>query len=144
MTKLKAWAHLTFSSLGIALLTFSGCGGSGPDVVEVSGRLTRAGKPVPNLKVFFQPEVGRPSWGRADENGKFSLSYDDTRDGAKVGMHTVVVVYQPGSPAEEFGQVKVKHHADEQAILDKYGSGAKEPLKVEIKEATDDLEIKLD
>jgi hypothetical protein len=129
---------------GLCLLALGGCGGSGPDVVEVEGTLTRGGKPVPNLSLTFMPDEGRPSNGRADENGHFRLSYDPERDGAKVGMHTVTVSYKAGSAAEEFGSVKVKHHPEEQAILDKYGGAGKEPLRIEIKEATDDLEIKLD
>lgn len=122
----------------------TGCSSSGPDIVEVAGRLTRGGKPVPNLTVTFHPDNGRPSWGKADADGNFSLSYDPERDGARVGMHTVFVTYKPGSMAEEIGQVKVTHHADETAILEKYGDMTKSPLRIEITEEVDDLEIKLD
>jgi len=126
-----------------SLLLTAGCGGSGPDIVEVEGRLTRGGKPVPNLTVTFLPDEGRPSWGRSDENGYFKLNYDPERDGAKVGMHTVVVRFKAMSLDEETGKTKVKHHPEEQAIVEKYG-GMGEKLRIEIKEAVDDLEIKLD
>jgi hypothetical protein len=128
----------------LTLLVASGCGGSGPDIVEVSGQLTRGGKPVPNLTVMFQPDEGRPSWGRSDENGNFTLSYDPERDGARIGMHTVVVRYKAQSMDEETGKVKVVHHPEEQAIIQKYGGAGAEPLRIEIKEETDNLEIKLD
>jgi hypothetical protein len=99
---------------------------------------------VPNLVVHFQPTTGRPSWGKADEQGRFSLSYDPERDGALVGTHIVWVVYKVGSMDEEMGKVKAKHHPEEAAITEKYGKLEKTPLKIEITEEVDDLEIKLD
>jgi hypothetical protein len=144
--KQRLLSTLTMQFLVVACLlsAVGGCGNSGPEVVEIEGVLTRGGKPVPLLSLSFQPAEGRPSWARADENGRFKVFYDDQRDGARVGMHTVVVRYKPQSMAEEMGQTKGKHHPEEAAILEKYGPGGKEPLKIEIKEATDNLEIKLD
>src|SRR5690242_19717008 len=98
--------NIAFPLVALVCLATSGCWSSGPDIVEVTGKLTRNGKPVPNLIVNFQPDEGRPSWGKADENGVFTLSYDPEHDGARVGKHTVYVKYKPGSMAEEMGQVK--------------------------------------
>lgn len=146
MTHAPAPVRTKFAYFLIAtcLASAGGCWSSGPDVVEVAGKLTRNGKPVPNLVVNFQPDEGRPSWGKADANGVFSLEYDPEHDGARVGTHTVYVKYKPGSMDEEMGKVKVQHHPDEAAILEKYGDLSKSPLRVVITESIDDLEIKLD
>src|SRR5438477_11406287 len=72
---------LTLLAVGIALV---GCGPSGPKIVKVSGVLTRNGKPVPNLEVYFMPTHGRNSVGMADENGRFNLGYTADQEGALV------------------------------------------------------------
>jgi hypothetical protein len=136
-------SFIAFICAASCCLGAPGCS-SRPEIVEVSGRLTRNGQPVGNLIVNFQPDAGRPSWGRADENGSFTLSYDPENDGARVGMHTVYVKYKPGSMAEEMGQLKVKHHPDEAAILEKYGDLSTSPLRIEITDEVADLELKLD
>ncbi|MFM8275192.1 MAG: hypothetical protein ACKODX_23065 [Gemmata sp.] len=128
--------------LFVALAALCGCN-SGPKIVPVSGTLTRNGKPVPYLTVNFEPATGRPSWGVADENGRFTLEYDITNKGAVTGTHTVWVIWRPSSPQEEFNPAKAKKPAELDAIQTKYGSG-KSPIKVDITAATDSLEIKLD
>src|SRR5689334_17355476 len=72
-----------------AALSFVGCGSGGPEIVEIEGTVTRAGKPVPNVRIYFMPDDGRPSWGVSDAEGKFMLDYDYDHDGAKVGRHKV-------------------------------------------------------
>jgi hypothetical protein len=130
------------------LVLLAGCD-TGPKVVPVTGTLTRNGQPVPNLTVHFVPAEGRPSWGVADENGKFTLEYDTTRKGAVTGTHTVWVIWRPSTPQEEMielGQAKGKSGKpkDMKAIEEKYGKQEKSPLKVEITKAEENLEIKLD
>lgn len=127
-----------------ALLLLVGCS-SGPRVVKVSGTLTRGGKPVPKLTIFFMPEAGgRPSWGLADEDGKFTLEYDDQTKGAMTGTHTVWVQWRPTSMQEELNPKKAGKPADLNAILAKYGDEKKSPKKVEITRSVDDLEVTLD
>jgi hypothetical protein len=125
------------------------CAPSGPKVVAVSGTVTRNGKPVPNLFLNFEPDHGRPSWALADEQGRFTLEYDDRQKGAITGTHTVWVLWRPRSPEEEMidlGQRagKVNKPADLPAITEKYGSREKSQLRVEITKPVTDLEIKLD
>ena len=62
----------------------SGCAPQAPSIVPVSGTLMRDGKPVGNLDVTFKPDSGRPSFGEADENGRFTLKYTHKQDGAEV------------------------------------------------------------
>ena len=122
------------------LLVAAGCS-SGPNVVKVSGVATYKGQPVPSLRLNFQPDVGRPSWGDTDENGRFTLEYDAKHMGALVGRHTVSASFRARTPEEEMsGRVPpaVK------AVTAKYGDTVDSPLKVEITGATDNLEVKFD
>jgi hypothetical protein len=131
-------------ALSLALSGFlSACNKDGPDIVPVEGTLTYKGKPVPNLRVYFQPDQGRMSWGDTDASGKFKLDYDADYDGAKVGPHTVYVVdastldptieQPPGGKPPEY-----------QEILAKYGNEQISPKKVEITKAVYDLKLELD
>lgn len=129
-----------------AICFVSGCGQSGPKVVEVAGTVTRNGNPVPNVALSFTPTKGRPSWGQADEHGKFKMQYTLERDGVEVGRHKVTVQFPPASVQEEndLATGKKKISGDRQAILKKYGEGAKPGLEIEVKDDSDSLEIKLD
>jgi hypothetical protein len=124
----------------MTIIAFSGCDSGGPKIVKVSGVLTRNGKPVPNLEVYFIPTHGRNSVGMADEQGRFKLGYTADQDGALVGMHKVFVVFNP----PQTGAERVAPPADVRPILEKYGSKDTSPLTVEITRAVSDLEIKLD
>lgn len=129
--------------LSCAALVFAlGCGG--PKVVKVSGTVSAGGKPIPSLTIHFVPETGRPSWGLTDENGRFTLEYDNKLQGALVGTHTVWVQWRPRSPQEEMNPKLANRPAESAAIQAKYGTQGKSPLKVEITRAVEDLEIKLD
>src|SRR5262245_52535841 len=81
---------------GLALLcccVFLGCGPSGPRVVQVTGKVTRNGKAVPKATVNFVPDKGRPSFGVTDDEGNYTLHYDDKRDGAITGPHKVFIQF---------------------------------------------------
>jgi hypothetical protein len=131
----------------LALLALvPGCNKTGPDVVPVTGKVTRGGEPVPKMFLSFQPDEGRSSWANSDENGNFELEYDSTHKGARVGEHTVVVMYRPASIDEEMkmNKGKFKLHPDLQKIVAKYGPDAKDKLRVTIKPDPEPLELKLD
>ena len=121
----------------VICISFASCGARGPDIVPVSGTVTRNGKPVPNVTIYFHPTSGRPSLGEVDSQGKFKLRYTHDQDGAKVGNHTIQIVYFP-DPS------KGAAPADFKEIVSKYGEPEKSPLKVELKKAERNLEIKLD
>ena len=115
-----------------------GCGDSGPKVVPVSGTLTRNGTPVPFMEVYFIPIQGRNSVGMSDDLGRFKLGYTVDTEGAQVGSHSVFVTFNPPAetgfpPPPELAQITAK-----------YGSTEVSPIKIEITEPVDDLEIKLD
>jgi hypothetical protein len=129
--------------LVIGMLVLSGCGG-GSNVVEVSGMLTRNGKPVPYLTIHFVPENGRSSWGVSDGNGQFSMKQDKKTSGVLVGTHTVWVEWRPLTPIDEMDPKNAKKPTDLASIREKYGTEARSPLKIEIGKSVDNLEIKLD
>ena len=145
----------SFQRVGIApalaayviVAAFLGCGDSGPKVVAVSGRVTRHGKPVPNLTISFVPQGGgRPSQARLDQDGRFKLVHGLDKDGAEVGTHTVSVSFPPSDPGEEIAMIEGTKKLPPEVIevLTKYGNPESSPLKVEITQAKSDLEIKLD
>ncbi|MCR9115571.1 MAG: DUF4198 domain-containing protein [bacterium] len=75
-----------FASL-LILGVVGGCGNQGRGVV--SGTVTLDGEPLPEATVEFQPDVGSPSFGRTDANGKYVLKYTANKHGAEIGSHTV-------------------------------------------------------
>src|SRR5262249_1858892 len=124
-----------------ALLVVAGCG-DGPKIVKVSGVATYKGEPVPNLRLNFQPENGRPSWGDTDKEGRFTLEYDAKNKGALVGKHTVSATYRASTPDEEMGMTKP--NAAAKAVEGKYRDMINSPLKIEITRATSSLEVKFE
>ena len=126
--------------LVLLALQVCGCDSGGPKIVKVAGVLTRNGKPVPNLEVYFMPTHGRNSVATADAQGRFDLGYTADQDGALVGTHTVFVIFNP----PQAGAERAAAPADIRPILEKYGSKDTSPIRVEITKAVSDLEIKLD
>ena len=137
-----AWLAAGFT----AALGFAGCGPGGPEIVEIEGTVTRNGKPVPNLRIYFAPTEGRPSWGISDANGRFVLDYDYDYDGAKVGTHKVWVVDESGNIDPTLamsGAPRPKRNPEMAEILEKYGQD-KSQLTVEVKKADKNFQLKLD
>jgi hypothetical protein len=142
-------APFRLGALIFSLLLFGGCTGGGDSTVlrQVSGKLTRNGKPVPNLVVHFDPAgKGRPSSATSDMKGEFVLKYDHQRTGITDGEFIVWVQHLPGSPEKEiaFQTGKRKHSPDTQAILSRYGTAKASPLRETIKADNPNLEVKLD
>jgi hypothetical protein len=131
-----------FVRLGLlaGLMLAAVCTPSGPRIVDVAGTLTRNGKPVPGLEVYFMPDQGRPSVGMADSQGRFKLGYTHDQDGAITGSHTVFVVFNP----RQTGAERVAAPAELRPILEKYGTKDVSPLRIEVTKPVSDLEIKLD
>jgi hypothetical protein len=88
-----AFPRAILLSLAAAMLVLSGCGSSGPKLVEVEGTVKLGGQPIDNISVEFWPEADGPrSIGVTDAQGKFSLTTDDgTKKGAVLGAHKVVL-----------------------------------------------------
>jgi hypothetical protein len=123
----------------IAIVVTVGCD-SGPKIVKVAGIATYKSEPIPSLLIQFQPAHGRPSWGITDENGRFELEYDAKHKGAVIGKHTVSAIYRARTPEEEMGGGK--RHPAIKPITEKYGDTMNSPLKIDITEPVENLEVK--
>jgi hypothetical protein len=91
---------------GLLLVSFgfTGCGSPPPDnlpkLSKVTGSVTYDGKPLPDALVTFVPDSSRPSSGKTDESGNFTLMFNDKLEGAAVGKHKVTIMTPmvPSSP----------------------------------------------
>lgn len=130
-----------YSWIGVCCLALlaAGCGGS--NVVEVSGIVTRGGKPLSDFAVTFQPEKGRPSMGQTDSNGRFELAYTLDEKGALRAKHKVSVRY---APIQNSYDKPAGAPADIKEIVEKYGTPETTQYEVVIDGPKKDLEIKLD
>ncbi|QDT91685.1 hypothetical protein [Gimesia algae] len=79
-------------------LILTGCSGKSddlPDLAEVTGQVTLDGKPVPDAIIDFYPQgaqqkkQSRASTAATDEEGKYSLMYNNDTAGAILGDHIV-------------------------------------------------------
>jgi hypothetical protein len=130
----------------LALVAVLGCTHSGPTIVPIEGTVSHNGTPLPDLRISFEPETGRPSWAISDKNGHFVAHYDEDHEGVLAGNHAVWVLEDPNKndPLLNEGKGRPKRTAEIQAVLDKYGSREKSPIKIEIKKADRNFQLKLD
>ncbi|HEY8505703.1 MAG TPA: carboxypeptidase-like regulatory domain-containing protein [Gemmataceae bacterium] len=88
----------------------AGCGGGG-ELAPVSGTVTLDGQPLPGATVTFapaapgeNPEAGVSSYGKTDEQGRYSLkTVSDDRIGAVVGKHRVRISLTVGDEEDDSG-----------------------------------------
>ncbi len=102
-------ARLSFFAFSSLLLAVVGCD-AGPRFVSVSGVVSLNGKPYGKAAISFQPissaanpQPGRGSSAYTDENGRFKLTSDNTKNGAVVGKHLVRITTRAGEIAGEPG-----------------------------------------
>lgn len=134
-----------FAGLLLAICTL-GCSRGGPEIVPIAGVATHQGQPVPNIRIYFVPTNGRPSWGITDDGGHFELDYDPEQKGAKVGTHTVWIVDESRNVDPTLamsGGQRPKRNPAIQALADKYGR-EKSTLTVEVKKADRNFQLELD
>jgi hypothetical protein len=126
-----------------------GCGTGGPEIVPIEGTVTHNGEPVSNVRIYFAPIDGRPSWAVSDDKGHFVLDYDVDHDGAKVGTHKVWVQDEGGNidpTAAMSGTAapRVKRSPAMAVAIDKYGKDKTPLTAVEVKKADRNYQLKLD
>jgi hypothetical protein len=124
------------------LLAAGGCNRSG--LVDVKGRLTYKGQPVPSTYVVFQPEdtSKRPSHGLTDDDGYFTLTNSRSATGVYLGPCTVSLRYHV-SADEETGKVPPKASKELKAVIAKYAESGKSPLHYDIAKSGQFIEIEL-
>lgn len=82
-------------AIGLALaLVAIGCSHyDGPPLDEVTGTVTKDGKPLAGATLEFYPTVGgAPSYGKSNQAGEFKLRYSTGEFGAVAGTHRVSVI----------------------------------------------------
>lgn len=121
------------SLLVCVVLALTGCGDGRPSRVPVSGLVVIDGQPLTCGNIKFVPEAGRPSLGKIEADGRFTLTCYDRGDGAIPGSHRVQV-----SANRVISNTKIEWHAPT-----KYADFRTSELKVEITEPVDDLRIEL-
>jgi hypothetical protein len=128
--------------LTVALaLMMSGCGGA--RVVKVAGKVTFRGEPVGGVTVRFVPEGARPSSGRTNDQGEFTLRYDRDKEGACVGRHAVAITYSPKTMDEQMGKKPGQLSPELQEVLRKYGDSRTSGLEYEINQDGQFFDIQL-
>jgi len=120
-----------------------GCS-NGLDLVQVSGRLTRQGKPVPSTLVTFHADDGqRGAKGKTDDEGRFTLKYSRQQSGIVPGKYTVVLSYVT-SNEEELGQAPPRASKELREVISRYGDPKTSKLHYEITGSGQFVEINLD
>jgi hypothetical protein len=115
------------------MLASIGCSDGRPTRVPVSGKVLIDGKPLTVGSIRFVPEGARPSAGRLDREGHFTLTCFDGEDGAVLGTHRVQI-----SASEIVGEEKVTWHAPR-----KYADFRSSGITVDVSEPTDSVVIEL-
>jgi hypothetical protein len=129
-----------------------GCGSGGDfPTAPTSGQVICEGKPVPQVRVYFEPLetgksaiVGRSGYAVADNDGKFVLSSYGDRDGAVIGKHRVRVGPPRPEDAPNFKcecyvnsevdlipELEVKRGKNEFELVLKKKTGREPPVKKE-------------
>lgn len=116
-----------------ALACLAGCGDGLPRRVPVSGKVLIDGQPLKYGFVRFIPTGARPSGGKLDADGRFTLTCFEGDDGAVPGKHRVEVAAN-----QTLSATKVRWHAPK-----KYNDFGTSGLEQEITEPTDAVVIKL-
>jgi hypothetical protein len=99
----KTTFGIPFACFALAIFA-SGCGGAGgdlPELVPVTGQVTKGGQPVEGASVTFTPEKGGLSGGMTDAEGRFELYYTVDHKGAVIGKHVVKVSKMEGEAGDE-------------------------------------------
>lgn len=98
-------ALLNITLLSFSLVLLSGCGGGSdtPPLGTVSGVVTLDEKPLADAEVTFQPETGRPSLGKTDSQGNYTLAYTVNDNGALIGPHKVIITTAVEAFSDETG-----------------------------------------
>ncbi|MEQ8633710.1 hypothetical protein [Gimesia maris] len=102
---MKPAAMLNMSLLSLSLLFLSACGGGSdtPPLGTVTGVVTLDDKPLADAEVTFQPEKGRPSLGKTDSEGNYTLVYTASDNGALIGPHKVLITTAVEAFSDESG-----------------------------------------
>ena len=119
--------------LVVLMIGVSGCGDGRPARVAVSGKVLIDGEPLTLGNIKFVPTGARPSAGKIDENGNFTLTCYDGNDGAVPGEHRVQVAAN-----RVLSDFEIHWYAPK-----KYSSFRTSGITAQVSESTDSMVIEL-
>lgn len=96
MKTVESWTDVVrrafvVASVSLALVPL-GCGGGGPEMASVSGKVTYKGQPVPKGTITFASKAGgRNATGQIGSDGSYTLQTENPGDGAQLGEYNVAV-----------------------------------------------------
>jgi len=102
----------------------AGCGSSnGLNLGKVHGKVTFKGEPVPFGQIMFMPDTGKgtsgpPALGSISKDGSYSLSTEESGDGAIVGVHKVSITGLDPKPVVELTK-NIDDMTDKEVMLAK-------------------------
>jgi hypothetical protein len=102
----RQWVYVC---LVVMIPGLGGCGRGKPAGISfaaVTGMVTLDGEPLPQAFIRFEPESGRPSFGRTDSAGAYSLRYKGEDWGAIVGPHSVKITTENLIEDTETGEMR--------------------------------------
>ena len=92
------------------LVWCGGCGSNAYPLAQVTGKVTKSGKPISGASISFQPmassgsaNAGPGSFGITDAEGRYELkTFREKMTGAVIGRHrvTVQLPLPPGTPED--------------------------------------------
>jgi len=102
------------------LLVAVGCSNRASDMPEIGtvhGTVTLDGQPLPNVTVYFKPDVGRQSIAKANDEGYYEAMYLIDEEGVKIGPCTATVEWGiddsgPAIPAKYGTKTELKFNVD--------------------------------
>jgi hypothetical protein len=140
--------RLVYALVFAAGTSLVGCGPAMPPTAPTKGTVLYRGDPLPNARVVFTPEEGRPAVGTSDAQGRFMLSTFQENDGAVPGRHRVAVMAgdPPEGPPPMPGTPEAAHHQPAGPRLpEKYADPATSGLAFEVKpDVTNEFTLELD
>lgn len=77
-------------AIALVAVTIGGCGKGSPKLHPATGTVTLDGKPLVDATVSFVPASGRPSDGKTDGSGKYTIMTDG-QPGVPAGAYKVAV-----------------------------------------------------
>jgi hypothetical protein len=126
-------------------LVATGCGGSNPKTIKVTGKVSYKGKPVTQGSITFQPAhpteggLSRPARGDIGSDGTYELSTFETGDGVMPGDYIVLVVTATGGPSPEEPDAKATW-----ATPERFGSPIESPLEASVPADSRAMELNFD
>jgi hypothetical protein len=141
----------------IVLFVLPACSGQPYQTAEVEGTILWKKKPLKNVEVQFLPDVeqqtrGPRSTALTDEQGHYTLLFDDDQPGAVVGHHLIVLSEiveetQRGRKGEGHGAGSREEPNTQTAsrlhIPDQYNKATTTPLKREVQPGSQTIDLDL-